>query len=131
MKQRLAVLVALVCLVFSPVAVDAADRPAGAAASAADVTGTWDFIVETAQGSGTPVFTLKQDGTKLSGTYKGQFGEASVSGTIQGSRISLSVTVNMGEPLKIDYVGTVDGTTMKGTAKFGSEGDGTFTAKKR
>ncbi len=98
---------------------------------AADVSGTWDFVVETPQGSGTPVFIFKQDGTKLTGTYKGQFGEAPVSGSVKGNAVTFSVIVNTGEKVKIDYSGTVDGASMKGTARFGSEGDASFTATKR
>jgi hypothetical protein len=33
--------------------------------------------------------------------------------------------------MQIDYAGTVEGDSMKGTAKFGEFGDGTFTGKKQ
>jgi hypothetical protein len=100
-------------------------------ASAADVSGTWDVVVETPQGSGTPVFVLKQDGEKLTGTYKGQLGEAPVTGTISGNAITLKFTVNADEQVKVEYRGTVDGNAMKGTARFGTYGDGTFSGTKR
>ncbi len=114
-----------------PAVVNAAEAPTKEVAAAVDVSGTWDCVVETSQGSGTPVFTFKQDGAKLTGTYKGQFGEAPVTGTLKGNAIAFSVTVNVGEDLKIEYTGSVDGVAMKGTAKFGSDAEGTFTARKR
>src|SRR5947207_9024774 len=36
-----------------------------------DVTGKWAFTVETSAGSGTPKFTFKQAGEKLTGHYSG------------------------------------------------------------
>src|SRR3974377_348341 len=50
-------------------------------AIAADITGTWNFNVETDMGSGTPTMTFKQEGNVLTGTYKGQLGEAPLRGT--------------------------------------------------
>src|SRR5678816_27545 len=60
---------------------------AGRAPVQVDVTGTWDFQVETPQGSGTPVFTFKQEGEKLTGQYKGLLGEAALTGTVKGNEI--------------------------------------------
>src|SRR2546421_2658180 len=51
------------------------------AAPGADISGAWEFVVETAQGSGSPSFEFKQDGEKLTGTYSGIFGRAPISGT--------------------------------------------------
>src|SRR5580765_5922870 len=56
----------------------------GVAASAQakiDMTGKWTFNVTTDAGTGTPTFTIKQDGEKLSGHYVGTFGEADFTGT--------------------------------------------------
>jgi hypothetical protein len=93
------------------------------------VTGTWDFTVETNAGSGTPVFMLKQEAdNSISGTYKGQLGEAPVKGSLKGNEIKLEFTVNS---ILVEYNGTVDGNTMKGKVKFGDVAEGTFTAKKR
>jgi hypothetical protein len=131
MKTLQNVLFASLILATAPIAVSAADAPSKATAAATDVSGTWDAVVETQQGSGTPVFTLKQDGEKISGTYKGQFGESALTGTVKGGKVSFTFTANAGEQLKMEYTGTVAGDSMKGTAKFGDYGEGTFTAKKR
>jgi hypothetical protein len=105
---------------------------AGAALAAdANVTGEWDFTVETQAGTGSPHFSLKQDGTALSGTYKGQLGEAPVSGTVKGNDVTISFKVNaQGTDLAITYSGTVEGDTIKGKVSLGELGEGTFTGKK-
>ena len=57
-------------------------------AAAADVTGTWIMAVETGAGSGSPTFVLVQKGEALSGSYKGQLGEAQVTGSVKGDDAS-------------------------------------------
>lgn len=131
LKRILGLAAVIAALASSPAIVSATDAPAKESAAKVDVSGTWDAVVETPQGSGTPVFTLKQDGEKLTGTYKGQFGESNLTGTIKGNKVAFKFTVNAGEELKIEYSGEAEGPTMKGTAKFGAYGEGTFTANKR
>ena len=110
-------------------------QPTAAGASSSgqstNVTGTWNMTVETQAGSGNPTFILKQEGETITGTYKGQFGEAPVKGTIKGNEIKFTVKVDaQGQQLEIEYAGTVDGNTMKGKVKLGDLGEGTFTGKK-
>jgi hypothetical protein len=97
-----------------------------------DVTGTWKVTVESQAGTGNPTVVLKQDGEKLTGTYKGQLGEAPLQGTLKGNDISFGFKVNVqGQDLQIDYVGTVEGgKSMKGKVKLGDLGEGTFTGTK-
>jgi len=84
-------------------------------------------------GTGTPTFTLKQDGEKITGTYKGQFGEAPVNGTIKGSDVTLMIKVSpQGEEITVTYTGKLTGKdTMSGKATFGSLGEGAWSAKKK
>ena len=105
----------------------------GSGAGMADISGVWNVNVETPAGSGTPVFTLKQEGEKLTGTYKGQFGEAPVTGTVKGGDVMLSLKVSaQGEEITVTYTGKITGKdTMGGKAVFGSLGEGTWTAKKK
>ena len=107
--------------------------PAMAAAVAVNITGVWAFAVETAAGSGSPTFTFKQDGENLTGTYKGQFGEAPLTGTVKGSDIKFMVKVNaQGQDITINYNGKIESKdSMKGTAAFGELGEGTWTAKRK
>ena len=109
--------------------------PAPAApADKTDVSGAWAFQVETPAGSGTPTFTFKQEGEKLTGQYKGAFGEAPLTGTVKGNKIDFAIKVQaQGQDATINYTGTVekDG-TMKGTVNLGADiGSGTWTAKRQ
>ena len=94
-----------------------------------DVSGVWAFAVEFSGGSGAPTMTFKQDGEKLTGQYVGQLGEAPLSGTIKGNAIDFTIQVTVeGNVATIQYTGTVEGASMKGTVKLGDLGEGTFTA---
>lgn len=102
------------------------------AADEANVTGTWQMEVQTAQGAGSPKFTLEQKGEDVTGTYAGQLGEAPVKGTVKGNAVELNYTVSGGGmELAVKYAGTVEGDTMKGTVSLGDLGEGTFTGKKQ
>ncbi len=104
----------------------------GAAQAKVDVTGKWAFNVETSAGAGTPTFTFKQDGEKLTGHYIGTFGEADLTGAVKGADITFSFTVDaQGNSLKETYTGTVDKDAMKGKLVIEGLGEGTFTAKRQ
>lgn len=97
-----------------------------------DVTGTWELTVETPQGTGNPTIVLKQEGEKLTGVYKGRFGEVNLQGSVKGNDITFSITVNaQGTELTITYKGTVEPDSMKGTVDFGGFGEGTWTGKRK
>ncbi len=105
--------------------------PPSAIAADANVSGEWDLTVESQMGTSNPHFSLKQDGGKLTGTYKGMLGEAPVTGTVKGNEIAINFQVNaQGMDLEVIYSGTVDGATMQGTVKLGDMGEGKFTGKK-
>ena len=126
MRRQLAAVGAIVILV---VAMSAAT---GSAQAKVDVTGKWAFSVETSAGAGQPNFTFKQDGEKLTGHYVGTFGEADLTGTVKGSDITFSFTVDaQGTSLKETYTGTVDKDTMKGKLSIEGVGEGTFTGKRQ
>lgn len=102
-----------------------------ALAADANVAGTWTMTVESQMGTSNPVFTLTQKGTELSGTYKGQLGEAPVKGTVKGNEIEIKYNINaQGMELAVTYAGTVEGDTMKGKVSLGDMGEATFTGKK-
>jgi hypothetical protein len=105
----------------------------GQGASKIDVTGTWTFQVDTTAGGGTPTFTFKQDGEKLTGHYSGQLGESDFMGSVKGQDISLSFSVEVqGLHIDVTYAGTIENKdAMKGTVKLGDLGQGTFTARRK
>jgi hypothetical protein len=114
----------------------ATTKPSASATSASDktdISGTWSFQVESSAGSGSPTFTFKQDGEKLTGQYKGAFGEAPLTGTVKENKVDFTIKVDVqGQQMTITYTGTVekDG-SMKGTAELGELGSATWTAKRK
>ena len=98
-----------------------------------NVSGSWNFAVETSGGSGNPSFVFKQDGEKLTGTYKGLFGTAEIAGTVKGREIKFSFKVDFqGQAAEITYEGKIeDKDSMKGTVKLAELGEGTWTAKRQ
>ena len=104
----------------------------GAQAAKVDVTGKWAGSVETSAGAGAPTFTFKQDGEKLTGHYVGTFGEADLTGTVKGTDIKFTFSVDVqGTKLDETYTGTVDKDSMKGKVDISGIGEGTFTAKRQ
>jgi len=104
-----------------------------AAAYAYDVTGKWAFQVDTDAGSGSPTFTFKQAGEKLTGTYSGLFGTAELSGTVKGNDIEFSFEAATGDQkVKVVYKGKIDSDgKMHGSADLGGIGSGTWTGAKQ
>lgn len=103
-----------------------------AIAADANVTGDWDMIVESPAGTGTPHFSLKQQGTSITGNYKGALGEAPVTGSVKGNAVTIKFHVEaQGMEMEVSYVGTVDGASMSGTVTLGEFGEGKFTGKKK
>jgi hypothetical protein len=101
-------------------------------AQAPSVSGAWAFTVDTGQGSGTPTIVFKQDGEKLTGQYEGQLGTSELEGTIKGSAIEFSFTINVqGQQAPVTYEGTVDRDSMKGTMNIGGMLNGSFTARRK
>lgn len=105
------ILFALAVLIVSP--------PAGVMgqdekAAKVDTTGTWKVEVEVAGQTGEPVFTLKQDGDKITGKYQGSFGKQDVTGKVTGDKVEFEFDTGMG---RLIYTGTVDKDAMKGEAK--------------
>ena len=97
-----------------------------------DLTGEWTFDVQTDQGSGSPTFTFKQTGEKLAGRYKGQFGEADLTGTVTGKTFKFSFTADaQGQKATIVYEGEIESaSSVKGKLDLAGMASGTFTGKK-
>jgi hypothetical protein len=107
---------------------------AGSIASAqkGDLTGEWVFEVQTDQGTGSPTFVLKQTGEKVTGRYKGTFGEADVTGTASGKTFKLTFSADaQGTAITITYDGEFESaTSVKGKVDLAGLATGTFTGKK-
>jgi len=98
-----------------------------------DVSGNWEFTVDTAAGSGSPSFVLKQDGEKLTGTYNGLFGKADVTGSVKGDQIEFKFDFDYsGQKGVARYTGTIaSDKKMSGKVEIGDLGEGTWTAAKQ
>lgn len=125
----------LATLVILAFALPAASSIVGAQAlPKVDVTGKWQFTVETSAGTGMPTLTLTQKGDSLTGHYSSQaLGEADVKGSVSGLKITINLNVEVqGTPLAVTYAGTVEGANaMKGTVDIGGQATGTFIAKRQ
>jgi hypothetical protein len=97
-----------------------------------DVTGSWDMTMKSPQGTGQASITLKQKAEKLTGSYRGRMGEAPLEGSIREDQIRFTVTLKFqDQPFSTTYSGTVENDSMKGTARFGDGGTGSWTARRR
>jgi hypothetical protein len=102
-----------------------------ASAQTANVSGNWKLTFETQNGPASPSVVLKQEGEKLTGTYKGRFGESPLEGVVKGKEIKFTVKVNaQGQEILVEYAGVVEGDTMKGKVKLGDMGEADFSGKK-
>ena len=100
-------------------------------AQSTNVSGNWKLTFETPNGAANPSVVLKQEGEKLTGTYKGRFGESPLEGAVKGKEIKFTVKVNaQGQEFLLEYAGAVEGDTMKGKVKFGDMGEADFSGKK-
>ena len=106
-----------------------AAAPGFAQTPAPNITGDWDVTVNSPQGANTTLVTFKQDGEKLTGDYKGAFGEAPLTGTVKAGKVDFEIKGQQGT---LTYTGTIekDG-TMKGTVQLGDVGSGTWTGKRK
>ena len=102
------------------------------AAQKFDMTGEWAFEVTTDAGTGSPTFSLKQTGDKVTGKYKGILGEADVTGSGTGKTFKLTFSGDaQGTTITAVYDGEFESaTSVKGKMDMGGVASGTFTGKK-
>ena len=102
--------------------------PAVTQADEASLAGIWNLKIVSPQGTRTPLMTLTQDGSVLTGNYKGMRGEAPIAGTVHGNAFELTVKLEgAGTSLVVQYKGTVTGNTMAGRVMMGQLGEADFT----
>jgi hypothetical protein len=100
-------------------------KPAPSDEKPADVAGTWSVSTETPNGTFTQTLTLKQNGATLSGTIGGEKATSDLTGTVNGNTVNFSFT-RKGQrgTMTMNYSGTADGDTIKGTIKPSFAGGG-------
>lgn len=100
---------------------------AAAADAPANVAGTWSVDVSDGSRKTTQTIVLKQEAGTITGTFKGPRQSGTIDGTVDGKNIKFHVTAR----IPLDYTGTVDGDSMKGTMSGrGQQGDFTATRSK-
>lgn len=129
MNQTRAWMIAAAAMVLSACATPPSQPPAP---KGADLTGNWVLTTESQMGSQDAQMTVRQTGSALAGTITGQNGSVAYQGSVTGAAVAFDFTIEIqGTDLKLDYIGTVEGDTMKGKAVFGQFGEGTFTARRQ
>jgi hypothetical protein len=119
---RLVQLIYLFCLVFSSALI--AEEPVG-------VAGRWDITIQFVHGDGKYTAFFEQTGEKLHGTYRGQFTEGTLDGTIEGKNIRFRGDLKLeGANLVYAYNGTVDGDQMRGEVDLDEYGEARWVARK-
>ena len=104
---------------------------AATSSSAQSVAGEWDGAFETPGGARPFKLVLSVDGETLSGTVKRSSGDAPITGTIKGSDIAFSYTINYnGNALTLSFTGMVTVDTMNGAVNFGGNADDSWSAKR-
>ena len=126
MKRLILLVLGLVLAVAPIVAQDAAKS------NPVDITGSWELTVESPQGPMAITADFKQDGETLTGTHVSEMGESPLKGTVKGTDVEYTLTIDMGgQQISIVHKAKVDGQTMTGSADIEGMGTITFTAKKK
>jgi hypothetical protein len=97
----------------------------------ADVIGTWDATVTTAQGQAIPSqLKLKKEADKLVGAIASERGEMPVDAELKDKALTIrfNFPTQDGQPRAIELAGTVDGDSIKGTMSIGGQPGGTWIA---
>src|SRR6185295_106594 len=109
---------------------------ASLSALAADITGTWKAEFETQRGLQKYTFTLKQDGTNVTGKASVEMTDQKRAAEFKEGKVE-GDTVTFIEPLKIQdneikitYTGKISDNEIKFTRKVGDFGSSEATAKR-
>ncbi len=95
----------------------------------AKVAGEWQVALELGTITGHPTIELKQDGDKLTGSYRGRYGASPIEGAVKENQIGFTVTMTAeGQKTSGYFAGVVEGDRMTGTVEFEGAGEGTWSA---
>jgi hypothetical protein len=102
-----------------------------AVTQSSNVAGEWTLTVESPMGRDDVRAQFEQAGEQLSGTVISEGREIPVVGTVRGNSVRFGISLDVrGQPLQLDYVGTIEGDNMSGTVQFGPVGNGKFSGRR-
>ena len=131
MPRRIFVIVVLLFaygIVSSPVLAAQASDSSPSAAKPVDVSGKWQVSWQGRLGTEQCTLQLQQDSSnKLQGTLLDQRGPSSLTGTVDGKKISFEVQFQGPRPFTTRFTGTVDADKIEGTSQaIGVGGTGAY-----
>jgi hypothetical protein len=92
-----------------------------------NVSGTWQISWTVRLGTAHATVELKQDGSKLTGTFQQNGVSSPVAGTFQGKNITFEVAFQGPRPYTIEFNGDVDAEKMNGKSRAKNvEGAGAY-----
>ncbi len=109
------------------------DAPATPAAATVNVSGVWYVTVKMPSGTINSILVLKQEGEKLTGTYKASERDLPLIGIIGGNDIIFSYYANHPkQEFEVKFAGKLEGKdSLKGKATLGKLGEAPWMAKKQ
>ena len=95
------------------------EHPVFAQEATAKIAGKWQMSMDTPHGAVQGDLEVKQDGSKIAGTYTVEHvGAMAITGNVEGTKVSLNLAVPGGE-MTMAFSGTVDGDKMSGSTQMG------------
>ncbi|MGD2135740.1 MAG: hypothetical protein PVF27_06250 [Gemmatimonadales bacterium] len=124
--------ISLSTLAIAVIAVSAMQAQDAPAAPTVDVTGEWEFQMETPRGTRTTRLVFQQDGNALTGEIETRRGAVAISrGSVSGNRITFTIRIEVGQrSFERTYAGTVEEDTASGTVTNPRGGTTDWTARK-
>jgi imidazolonepropionase-like amidohydrolase len=110
-----------------PVAVRTQAAPAGGGAATA--TGTWTVTVSLDGADLPTTWSLRQEGTRLTGSLQGTLGSAEIqNGSVTDGEIRFTASVTLKEGTEeATFIGTMDGNALRGRMAIVGHSPGTFS----
>jgi L-seryl-tRNA(Ser) seleniumtransferase len=107
------------------------ENPVVPSGAPAEVAGQWDVTIEYGRGSAVHTVVLEQDGTKLTGTHRGEYVQGNVTGAVAADTVHFRSSQRIeGTRLSYDFTGTAANGGMSGDVNLGEYGHARWSAKK-
>lgn len=112
----------LIAFIFIPVSLacclaQSAGSIAVSSVTPADVAGKWEMSWTGRLGTEKCTLELQQDSTKVKGTFRDLRGDSSLSGTIEGNKLSFDVEFKGPRPFTTRFAGSIDSDKITGTSR--------------